>query len=80
MVKDAAVYPRTGGGNANTTPPASKATGLSPHGRGKLNDGDGVVDTPRSIPARAGETLERVEVSPTIQVYPRTGGGNYCWP
>ena len=70
------VYPRTGGGNHNHPVSHIIISGLSPHGRGKPSASGYGSNRPRSIPARAGETLDR-RVRPLLgEVYPRTGGGN----
>ena len=71
------VYPRTGGGNGRRNGIRTRPCGLSPHGRGKRNDGRGRRGYLRSIPARAGETLHKQLVDRLQEVYPRTGGGNF---
>ena len=50
------VYPRVGGGNSNAVRNTSRASGLSPRGRGKLILAQVAQDMDRSIPAWAGET------------------------
>ena len=70
------VYPRTGGGNAASFPPAPFLYGLSPHGRGKLPAMRPASRRPGSIPARAGETRSGHRRRRATRVYPRTGGGN----
>ena len=52
------------------------AAGLSPHGRGKQIQGGLVLVGQGSIPARAGETPPSGAHTSSVQVYPRTGGGN----
>ena len=70
------VYPRTGGGNPRWGRRGSRRAGLSPHGRGKHLCGGRCWGRQGSIPARAGETINRVNRSSFLKVYPRTGGGN----
>ena len=53
--------------------------GLSPHGRGKLTAQRLQGPLPRSIPARAGETVAHTARPQSTGVYPRTGGGNSSW-
>ena len=71
------VYPRTGGGNSARIYRSKIGDGLSPHGRGKLEQLQAVFLRPGSIPARAGETHRCSTPSPLPPVYPRTGGGNF---
>ena len=52
----AEVYPRVGGGNADSHPCADGVIGLSPRGRGKLWYTLGLRAFWGSIPAWAGET------------------------
>ena len=72
------VYPRTGGGNPEQELVFQSQYGLSPHGRGKLLDGQPPHADLWSIPARAGETGPPTTLRLRYQVYPRTGGGNPC--
>ena len=70
------VYPRTGGGNQPLPILINIASGLSPHGRGKLGYAAPSPLRAGSIPARAGETKSVIHDNRRIVVYPRTGGGN----
>ena len=65
-----------GGGNARAQSPKTKSQGLSPRGRGKHEKEAEAKLVGRSIPAWAGETLNRVSVVRISEVYPRVGGGN----
>ena len=71
-----AVYPRVGGGNMLARQIRSTIQGLSPRGRGKRNNYDSGLETRRSIPAWAGETLAPRAPACSRPVYPRVGGGN----
>ena len=75
-IADFRVYPRTGGGNRSLGNNTQAATGLSPHGRGKLDVFSNLEDGVGSIPARAGETTKLTGSVASAGVYPRTGGGN----
>ena len=71
----ATVYPRVGGGTADTPNLVQSESGLSPRGRGNplrmLRR-----PTPRgSIPAWAGEPQVRGSLREVDRVYPRVGGG-----
>ena len=70
------VYPRVGGGNFSCSVKLVAGMGLSPRGRGKLRGFRQVNDGIRSIPAWAGETMERQRAGRGHGVYPRVGGGN----
>ena len=74
--KPTAVYPRVGGGNANTANTPTTERGLSPRGRGKLPRRSHPDAPLRSIPAWAGETPPSRTRSRSREVYPRVGGGN----
>ena len=74
------VYPRVGGGNASREITLRQQQGLSPRGRGKPADTPITADTPRSIPAWAGETLRTLRLTLPVRVYPRVGGGNLGRP
>ena len=69
-------HPRTGGENPTTARPPTVTLGASPHGRGKLGDGElgGVLR--RLIPARAGKTWRTTTLQGTSRAHPRTGGEN----
>ena len=54
----------------------SRRAGLSPRGRGKRVSHANNQPRARSIPAWAGETLNRWRIAPHQGVYPRVGGGN----
>ena len=70
------VYPRVGGGNADSTASASAGSGLSPRGRGKPEACRTDCRCERSIPAWAGETNSGGCQQKGEMVYPRVGGGN----
>ena len=70
------VYPRVGGGNDNGFAQNLGTQGLSPRGRGKPGRSQSQRGNHLSIPAWAGETLERWVLDNPPQVYPRVGGGN----
>ena len=70
------VYPRVGGGNRAAEHNRKVAEGLSPRGRGKPRLGISAFESPRSIPAWAGETHSRPCRLESPSVYPRVGGGN----
>ena len=71
----AEVYPRTGGGTSAIASSRDLSAGLSPHGRGNLEDLPDPHPPPGSIPARAGEPSDPRPTNGTMAVYPRTGGG-----
>ena len=71
----AGVYPRVGGGTADTYVQLMVAMGLSPRGRGNQSLQLYRGATAGSIPAWAGEPLSSSGVSDMSQVYPRVGGG-----
>ena len=70
------VYPRVGGGNLDFVRVTACAVGLSPRGRGKLQNELAKGQNLGSIPAWAGETSPVPSVSQSETVYPRVGGGN----
>ena len=70
------VYPRVGGGNMLSMSASVRMRGLSPRGRGKPRLGISAFESPRSIPAWAGETFDTADRNRRPQVYPRVGGGN----
>ena len=70
-----AVYPRTGGGTAFRASREIRLEGLSPHRRGNRGIRGNLRKSQRSIPAQAGEPIQRVPVLRSPKVYPRTGGG-----
>ena len=72
------VYPRVGGGNADSLNTSCRVKGLSPRGRGKPSAGTAGLARLGSIPAWAGETAYTVIPNLPEPVYPRVGGGN--WP
>ena len=57
-------------------PLCRRCRGLSPRGRGKRAIAVEARERERSIPAWAGETVNRIAYLPAAQVYPRVGGGN----
>ena len=69
------VYPRTCGGTGVQLPEPAPRRGLSPHVRGNRLSPLDRLETPGSIPARAGEPTGAPFRSVMIQVYPRTCGG-----
>ena len=70
------VYPRVGGGNFTIAPYSPASAGLSPRGRGKLEQPRSVAHISGSIPAWAGETSSARRPARPAGVYPRVGGGN----
>ena len=70
------VYPRVGGGNERAGRRGGLSGGLSPRGRGKLQDWQRGHIGIGSIPAWAGETRPGRRLCPQCRVYPRVGGGN----
>ena len=70
------VYPRVGGGNGWLAEQSAFSQGLSPRGRGKLEQRCGLMRRRRSIPAWAGETGGYGDEWEHLGVYPRVGGGN----
>ena len=69
------VYPRVGGGTARLSHLLTRATGLSPRGRGNRDCWYSVSWTRWSIPAWAGEPIFRRRSFASSWVYPRVGGG-----
>ena len=65
-----------GGGNRYVAPNILPALGLSPRGRGKRGDNLMPIESLRSIPAWAGETISSAASAGSFGVYPRVGGGN----
>ena len=76
MAISSKVYPRVGGGNRRALLDARNSEGLSPRGRGKLDENASGDNRRRSIPAWAGETREGEGGRQGARVYPRVGGGN----
>ena len=76
------VYPRVGGGTRSGIGIGigSLYHGLSPRGRGNHVGGVGGFVCAGSIPAWAGEPLEKAEVAKLNTVYPRVGGGTFPTP
>ena len=72
---DCMVYPRVGGGTLTTWWTRNLITGLSPRGRGNLRHVGHGAPPLRSIPAWAGEPLAAADITITVAVYPRVGGG-----
>ena len=70
-----AVYPRVCGGTTTTGCRLSLQMGLSPRMRGNQGGGRSVHTYQGSIPAYAGEPLNRVKSPSERQVYPRVCGG-----
>ena len=75
LLKNVEVYPRAYGGTSTVADPATSKPGLSPRVRGnhlvfQVEGGDW-----RSIPARTGEPVKRVEKTCQRTVYPRAYGG-----
>ena len=68
------VHPRTGGEHLAYAESHTDSDGSSPHGRGTHFRGRLGVSVVRFIPARAGNTAERVACTPHHAVHPRTGG------
>ena len=73
--RPAGVYPRSRGGTRAELLSACKAYGLSPLARGNLVAVRLPVGHVGSIPARAGEPIRCLTVSPSRGVYPRSRGG-----
>ena len=69
------VYPRVCGGTERTGQVEPRDIGLSPRVRGNLRDADLHDDRGGSIPACAGEPLERFGAAELAGVYPRVCGG-----
>ena len=70
------VYPRACGGTTTTADMNKMGQGLSPRVRGNLIRHLPVsTECSRSIPARAGEPLQRLPAARRVQVYPRACGG-----
>ena len=74
-VRQSRVYPRVGGGASASSTRGRLATGLSPRGRGSLDDPPRVPPPRGSIPAWAGEPVRNPGRSHKRSVYPRVGGG-----
>ena len=68
------VYPRAGGETPDASAPEVTDTGLSPRGRGNLQQVDQSTVAQRSIPARAGKPESETARSTLQTVYPRAGG------
>ena len=71
----AGVYPRVGGGTADTVKWDRDVKGLSPRGRGNRVLGQVKEKPNRSIPAWAGEPNRVMGKLDIRSVYPRVGGG-----
>ena len=71
----ARVYPRVGGGTYLNRAQQTAFEGLSPRGRGNHKDVSSRSLLPRSIPAWAGEPLDKRLERHGFGVYPRVGGG-----
>ena len=69
------VYPRVGGGTESLRCKAGRGKGLSPRGRGNLDDGARHFPQRGSIPAWAGEPRSGRATRIGCRVYPRVGGG-----
>ena len=79
------VYPRVCGGTESTTMLSVSTAGLSPRVRGNRISIHRVRNTPRSIPACAGEPVDVTDVRIWVSVYPRVCGGTISrrrtgWP
>ncbi len=76
------VYPRGCGGTKDGRTAPKADTGLSPRVRGNLKDSNTGVGMKGSIPAGAGEPIERVTNPNMARVYPRGCGGtvDLAWP
>ena len=72
----AAVYPRVCGGSAVAGAPLLNTNGLSPRVRGKLPAARNLSADRRSIPACAGEAMQRRHQRLLSKVYPRVCGGS----
>ena len=68
------VYPRVGGETTRTLSKWKTRLGLSPRGRGNLNNNTTIYDRKRSIPAWAGKPASRKSIGRGSSVYPRVGG------
>ena len=68
-------YPRAGGGTGGSAALDISVKGLSPRGRGNLEDilDEGEIDG--AIPARAGEPVATRDAAEPYRGYPRAGGG-----
>ena len=71
-----AAHPRAGGENLTLGMSDSVDKGSSPRWRGKHRTGDRLISTLRLIPALAGKTRERRQVSRGSRAHPRAGGEN----
>ena len=69
------VYPRVGGGTGRMPPLRLRLRGLSPRGRGNLEDRGATAIPSGSIPAWAGEPCPGSLLWLSGPVYPRVGGG-----
>ena len=69
------VYPRVCGGTTHDDPLSVANPGLSPRVRGNRHHSGGKGGMPRSIPACAGEPMQRRERVGVAAVYPRVCGG-----
>ena len=75
VADDSGVYPRACGGTRFRYRRHLLHSGLSPRVRGNPPDPDVVGGQHRSIPARAGEPLHRLQSPAALRVYPRACGG-----
>ncbi len=71
----AAVYPRVCGGTPSPSPSNAAPPGLSPRVRGNRPLPLSRIQVLRSIPACAGEPIQRILSPPERRVYPRVCGG-----
>ena len=69
------VYPRVGGGTMKRALRSFGPQGLSPRGRGNLHVLVNLHFSQGSIPAWAGEPIDRMRSASMATVYPRVGGG-----
>ena len=74
LVADAAVHPRAGGEHFSATAQAGALIGSSPRGRGTLAPARLGPVGHRFIPARAGNTTNRIGGFSSDPVHPRAGG------
>ncbi len=74
-----AVHPRVGGEHHFALTARRPAVGSSPRGRGTPYDGHMENETPRFIPAWAGNTAHQPERIRLLPVHPRVGGEHSFW-
>ena len=80
MPSEVTVYPRVCGGTNSTRAAPSRSPGLSPRLRGNRRYSPYASGCRGSIPASAGEPLERPQYPLGVWVYPRGCGGTYPIP